>query len=70
MEKTIQILLNGQPQTVITNLSINQLLDQFKIEQKHVAVAHNDQILPLLQRQITYLKEGDKIEIIRAVAGG
>jgi len=70
VEKTIQILLNGQPQTVITNLSINQLLDQFKIEQKHVAVAHNDQILPLLQRQITYLKEGDKIEIIRAVAGG
>ncbi|OGQ04813.1 MAG: thiamine biosynthesis protein ThiS [Deltaproteobacteria bacterium RIFCSPLOWO2_01_44_7] len=66
----MQILLNGQPQTVITNLSINQLLDQFKIEQKHVAVAHNDQILPLLQRQITYLKEGDKIEIIRAVAGG
>ena len=65
------IWVNQQPQEVVTPISLLQLMQQLnKAEQKGIAVALHQKVIPKERWDRTNLKEEDKITIITATQGG
>lgn len=65
------IWVNQQPQEVIPPISLQQLMQQLnKAEQKGIAVALHQKVIPKERWDRTNLKEEDKITIITATQGG
>lgn len=65
------IWVNQQPQEVIPPISLQQLMQQLnKAEQKGIAVALHQKVIPKERWDRTKLKEEDKITIITATQGG
>ncbi|MFQ5603359.1 MAG: sulfur carrier protein ThiS [bacterium] len=67
----LQVVINGQAHQFEEPLSIETLLQQLQISQDHgVAVALNDTIVLKSKFSQTFIKDGDRLEIIHATAGG
>ena len=66
----IELLVNGKHHTVPANHTLLQLLETLNLPTLGVAVAVNSDIVLASNYDETKLREGDKIEIIRAVGGG
>ncbi len=65
------IWVNQQPQEVVSPISLLQLMQQLnKAEQKGIAVALHQKVIPKERWDRTNLKEEDKITIITATQGG
>ena len=68
--KKIKIKLNGQIKVVSKNLSVQNLVDEFKISVKKVAIELNEEILNKKILKKIKLKKNDKIEIVHFIGGG
>jgi thiamine biosynthesis protein ThiS len=67
---TMQIVLNGEPRTVIPGLSVAGLLAEIGIDARKVAVERNLEIVPKSAFAATALTEGDRLEIVHFIGGG
>jgi len=63
------IFVNGEPQT-IEPTTLSGYLDELAIDPRQVAVELNLDIVPKNLYAATYLKDGDRIEIVHFVGGG
>ena len=66
----MEIVLNGELMTIAEGCSLAQLLESLHIPTSGTAVACNDAVVRKANYAETVLKPGDRVEIIRAVAGG
>ncbi len=66
----MEIIVNGEAQEIPEGATVAQLLESMKIPTAGTAVARNDTVVRKAQHADTVLAAGDRIEIIRAVAGG
>ncbi len=68
----MKIRVNGKEKTVNPNLNIYELLIVLECDprQAGIAVAVNREVVPKTAWQETELREGNEVEIIRAVQGG
>lgn len=66
----IQITINGQPQFISKNESLLELLEKLNIEPKTVVVEINYEALAPSEFENIILRNEDKLEIVRATAGG
>ncbi len=66
----MNIYLNGEAQTLSSNLSIQDLVNTLDLAGKRFALELNQAILPRSLYMQTPLNDGDRIEIIHAVGGG
>ncbi|QCE33120.1 sulfur carrier protein ThiS [Acetobacteraceae bacterium] len=64
----IHAIVNGKSQAIPTLLS--ELLKKLHFQDKIVATALNNQFIPAEKRAETFLKEGDRIEILTPMQGG
>ena len=63
--------VNGKIVKLDSPITIQRLLEHFQVTQsKGIAVAVNYSVVPRAQFEKKELKEGDAVEIIRAVQGG
>ena len=62
--------INGEVRELQTELTFAELLDLLGVAHSGIAVARNDQVLRRGAFADERVREGDRIEIIRAVAGG
>ncbi len=67
---TLQIVVNGQPRDVGEKTTVAQLLDQMQLDNRHLAVERNRQLVPRTQHAQTLLAEGDQLEVVTLVGGG
>lgn len=67
---TMQICLNNSIEITQEDNLFNLLLNKQLSDKKGIAIALNDFIVPKSKWATTSLKEGDKITIIQATAGG
>jgi sulfur carrier protein len=65
-----RILLNGDPHSVDTPLTIAGLLAGLDIDPRRVAVERNFVIVKRDQYAATAIADGDQIEIVNFVGGG
>ena len=66
----IQVILNGQPETLAANLTVFALLEARGLVGKRLAVERNGEIVPKARHAEVKLTDGDKLEIVVAVGGG
>lgn len=66
----LRVLLNGEARALSGPMTIAALLSSLGLPADGVAVALNLQVVPRSQHHAVPLREGDRIEIIRAVGGG
>lgn len=66
----MQVSINGESRTYDKEISLLALLEQSGLAGKRVAVEINKSIIPKSRHADTFLKEGDKVEIIHAIGGG
>jgi sulfur carrier protein len=65
-----QILVNGQPQAWLPELSLADLLQQRGDPPDAVATALNGRFVPRRERAQTRLQSGDSLTIFEAITGG
>ncbi|WP_432474599.1 sulfur carrier protein ThiS [Amphritea sp. HPY] len=66
----IRLTVNGEKMQLITADNLQQLLETLRMSEKRIAVEVNQEIIPRSQHAVTRLREGDRVEIVRAVGGG
>jgi thiamine biosynthesis protein ThiS len=66
----MNIIFNGKSHEIQAAISIQELLDQLKLDCQQVVVEHNKSIIPRQRLDEVYLKDGDTLEVIHFVGGG
>ncbi|HEX3463765.1 MAG TPA: sulfur carrier protein ThiS [Candidatus Elarobacter sp.] len=64
------ITVNGEPRELGDGATLDALLESLGVRRDGTAVALNDDVVPRARHAATTLREGDRLEIIVAVAGG
>ena len=67
---SMQLMINGKAVKFSTGNMVQQLLEQFQLTDRPVAVERNGQIVPYSIFDQTELTEGDVLEIVTLVGGG
>ncbi len=62
--------VNGERRELPDGATVAQLLEALKLERNGIAVAVNERVVRGTAFEEAPLREGDVVEIIRAVAGG
>lgn len=62
--------VNGEPREIADGTTLAALLDELGVRRDGSAVALNDDVVPRARHGETALRDGDRLEIIVAVAGG
>jgi sulfur carrier protein len=66
----VKAIINGRPRELPEELTIAALLELLGSTRKGVAVARNDRVVRRTEYAMERLSDGDRVEIIEAVAGG
>jgi thiamine biosynthesis protein ThiS len=66
----MDIIFNGKTRTLPKSISIQELLDQLRLDCLQVVVEHNHNIVPRQRLAETHLHNGDTLEVIHFVGGG
>ena len=68
--KKIKIRINGKIKTVKENLNLLNIIKNFEIPLKKVAIELNQEIVDKKKLNKVKLKTNDKIEIVHFIGGG
>ena len=66
----MQITVNGKPQLIEPDMTIDKLLEMLKLDPTRVAIEHNLEVVTKDGFAKTHLAEGDTLEIVQFVGGG
>ena len=66
----IKIFINGDLKKFPQETNIVSLLEILNISSKHIAIEINENLVFRSDWQETNLKDGDKVEIVKAIGGG
>jgi thiamine biosynthesis protein ThiS len=66
----IAITLNGKPHELDAETTVTSLLEALKVNPRQVAVALNGEVVRRTDWAEAQVREGDAVEIVRAVGGG
>ena len=65
-----KIQLNGKKVTIKSKSTIMDLLIEYNLENKKIAIEHNGTIIPKLKYKNKHLKDNDRLEIVHFIGGG
>jgi sulfur carrier protein len=66
----VTITVNGERRPIAEGTTLASLLEECGVRRDGTAVALNDDVVPRARHDETALRDGDRLEIIVAVAGG
>lgn len=69
-ERSIDIIVNGQPRSVAAGTTVAGLLDELGLADQRVAVERNRDVIPRAEHTQTELGAGDRLEVVTFVGGG
>ena len=70
MKKKIKIKLNGRSKTINENATLLNIIKNFKVPLKKVAIELNQEIVDKKKIKNINLKQNDKVEIVHFIGGG
>ena len=70
MKKKIKIKLNGRLKTINENATLLNIVKNFKVPLKKVAIELNQEIVDKKKIKYINLKQNDKVEIVHFIGGG
>ncbi|CDG86816.1 sulfur carrier protein ThiS [Xenorhabdus bovienii] len=66
----MNIIVNDQPITLSTSMTVQQLLEHVQRSQSGTALAINQTIIPRSEWNTHQINDGDNILLFQAIAGG
>lgn len=66
----MKIAVNGENHTLTEPTSLQQLVAKLGLENRRLAVEVNQNIVPRGEYADVHLRDGDMVEIVRAIGGG
>lgn len=66
----MQIVLNGESRRLEGEATVAALLEQLQLNGRRLAVEVNEEVVPRSEYAKVPLREGDRVEIVRAIGGG
>ena len=66
----IKIYVNGDLKKFPLKINIISILESLNISSKHIAIEINESLVFRSDWEKTNLKDGDKVEIVKAIGGG
>jgi len=66
----VQIVVNGRPSQVVDGTALSDLIASLGLRVGSVVVEHNGTALLRSELAAPVLADGDRLELVRAVAGG
>jgi sulfur carrier protein len=66
----MRLTVNGTDRDLAAPVSVAALLERLALSRDGIAVALNDDVVPRAEHATRMLRDGDRLEIIVAVAGG
>jgi len=66
----MKISVNGKGMEVADRLSVEALLAELGVKREFTAVAVNREVTPRGRYADTWLRDGDRVEIVRPMGGG
>jgi thiamine biosynthesis protein ThiS len=66
----VKATINGEPREIGSDATLASVLAELNVPEKGTAVAVNDRVVVKAEYGAYRLREGDRVEIIVAVAGG
>jgi thiamine biosynthesis protein ThiS len=70
MSDTIDVVVNGEPRTVLQDGTLLDLLETLHLDPRTVVVEHNHQIVRRPALAAVRVAPGDAIELVHFVGGG
>lgn len=70
MSTSIDVVINGQSQTVKVGTTVATLIESLGLRDRRVAVERNRSVVPRAQHASTVLADGDRLEVVTYVGGG
>ncbi len=64
------LTLNGEPRQIADGTTLEALIETLGVRRDGIAAALNDEVVPRGRHATTPLHDGDRLELIVAVAGG
>lgn len=69
-EPTVRLVVNGRPREVAAGSSVAELVEAMGLDRRFLVVEHNGEALGRDGLDQRILAEGDRLELVRPVAGG
>lgn len=66
----MRIVVNGDGQDVMPDTTLDGLIREFHLKPENTLVQRNDDVVDRKDFSETRLEEGDRVELVRVVAGG
>jgi len=66
----MKIIVNGEEKAFEKDLTVERLVRKYKLKKESVAVELNKNIVKKVNYENTFIKNGDKVEIVHFVGGG
>jgi sulfur carrier protein len=66
----VKVTVNGAPRDLLDDMTVGALLEMLGSPSSGIAVARNERVVRRSDYDSDCVREGDRIEIITAVAGG
>lgn len=67
---TASIVVNGDTVEVSAGATVSDLIEQLGLTKRLIVVEHNGEPLRRVDHPLVVLVEGDRLELVKAVAGG
>ena len=68
--KKIQIYINEKKKNINVNDNLNNILEDFSIKNKLVAIELNEEVVPKSKYKTKRISQNDRIEILELIGGG
>jgi thiamine biosynthesis protein ThiS len=66
----VEVLANGKPYQVESGVTVDEFIRLRGLDPQFVVVERNGEALERFRYEATRLEPGDRLELVRAVAGG
>jgi sulfur carrier protein len=66
----LRVVANGDEVEVADGATVHDLLEQLGLGRRLIVVERNGEPVPKRELETTKLADGDRLELVRAVAGG
>jgi thiamine biosynthesis protein ThiS len=70
MSETIDVVVNGEPRTVVRDATLLDLLETLHLDPRAVVVEHNRRVVRRPALAAVRVAPGDAIELVHFVGGG
>lgn len=66
----MKVFINGEAHMFNNPVSISTLVDSLELDQKKIAIEHNQAIVPRSDYATTFIQDNDSLEIVHFIGGG